>query len=101
VDPKRMRFRQHLQHEMAHYAGELAYICHVMFCYVMLYAMSCCMRFRQHLQHEMAHYAGEAAYICYVMLCYVICYVMLHALQAAPAARDGTLCRSGGMYMLC
>jgi glycyl-tRNA synthetase len=21
VDPKRMRFRQHLQHEMAHYAG--------------------------------------------------------------------------------
>jgi hypothetical protein len=23
VDPKRMRFRQHLQHEMAHYAGAL------------------------------------------------------------------------------
>jgi glycyl-tRNA synthetase len=22
VDPKRMRFRQHLQHEMAHYAGD-------------------------------------------------------------------------------
>jgi glycyl-tRNA synthetase (class II) len=58
-----VRFRQHLQHEMAHYAGATAgFQSFTMVSNVPWCEFSCvgefCVRFRQQLQHEMAHYAG-------------------------------------------